>query len=114
MPGPVLTITSALTCPHGGPVTIAPGSPRVSILGQPVATMADQFVVGGCPFQVPIGTGTKPQPCVRIQYTVPATRVTSMGQPLVLATSVGMCQSVEQIPQGPPMPVTVQPRVIAT
>jgi hypothetical protein len=114
MPGPVLTITSVMTCPHGGQVSIAPGSARVSVLGQPVATMADQYLIAGCPFQVPIGTGTKPQPCIRIQYTVPATRVTSMGQPLVLATSTGLCLSAEQIPQGAPIPVTIQPRVIAT
>lgn len=114
MPGPALTITSVLTCPHGGPVTIAPGNARVTILGQPVATMANMFTVAGCPFQVPIGTGTKPQPCVRIQYTAPATRVMAMGQPLILATSAGLCQSAEQIPQGAPIPVTIQPRVIAT
>jgi hypothetical protein len=110
----VLTITSSLTCPHGGRVSIAPGSVRVTILGQAVATAADQYLIAGCPFQVPIGTGTKPQPCVRIQYTLPATRVTSMGQPLVLATSTGLCLSAEQIPQGAPIPLSIQPRVIAT
>jgi len=113
MPGPVLTIASALTCPHGGTVTIAPGNSRVMILGQPAGTVADMYTIAGCPFQIPIGTGTKPQPCIRIQYTVPATRVTALGQPLVLATSTGICLSPEQIPQGAPMPVTVQARVVA-
>ena len=91
MPGPVLTIAAAATCPHGGKVTIA-----------------------GCPFQIPIGTGTKPQPCVKVQYTVPATRVQVLGSPVVLSTSVGLCQSAEQIPQGAPIVSAVQPRVIAT
>ena len=114
MPGPVLTIAAAATCPHGGKVTIAPGAPRVAILGQPVATMTDQHVIAGCPFQIPIGTGTKPQPCVKVQYTVPATRVQVLGAPVVLSTSVGLCQSAEQIPQGAPIVSAVQPRVIAT
>jgi hypothetical protein len=114
MPGPILTIAAAETCTHGGKVTIAPGAARVLIAGQPVATMSDQYVVAGCPFQIPIPTGTKPQPCIKVQYTVPATRVLVMGAPVVLATSVGICQSAEQIPQGPPIVSAVQPRVIAT
>lgn len=113
MPGPILTIASSVTCPHGGLTTIAPGALRVMIAGQPAATMADQYVVAGCPFQVPIGTGTKPQPCIKVLFTVPATRVTILGSPVVLATSTGICQSVEQIPQGPPIVSVVQPRVTA-
>lgn len=113
-PAPILTVAAAETCPHGGKVTIAPGSLRVAILGQPIATMTDQYLIAGCPFQVPAGPSTKPQPCVKVQYTVPAARVTSLGSPVVLATSVGLCQSVEQIPQGAPIVSAVQPRVIAT
>ena len=114
LPGPVLTIAAAITCPHGGKVSIAPGAARVTILGQPAATMTDQYLVAGCPFQIPIGTGTKPQPCIKTQYTVPATRVKVLGSPVVLATSAGICLSAEQIPQGPPIVAAVQPRVIAT
>ena len=114
MPGPILTIAATITCPHGGKVSIAPGGARVTIAGQPVATMTDQYPIAGCPFQIPIGTGTKPQPCIKVQYTVPATRVTVMGAPVVLATSAGLCQSAEHIPQGAPIVSTVQPRVTAT
>jgi hypothetical protein len=35
-------------------------------------------------------------------------------QPVILQTSTGLCQSVEQIPQGPPTVVAAQPRVVAT
>ena len=69
----------------------------------PVLLLTDTFPVAGCPFQVPIGTGTKPQPCVKIQWTVPAARVKVNGTPVLIATSTGMCQSAEQIPQGPPV-----------
>ena len=45
---------------------------------------------------------------------MPATRVFVNGTPPVLATSGGIALSVEQIPQGPPIVTTVQPRVVAT
>jgi hypothetical protein len=45
---------------------------------------------------------------------VPATRVFVNGQPVILQTSTGLCQSAEQIPQGPPTIVATQPRVIGT
>jgi len=84
------------------------------VTGMPVATFADQYVIAGCPFQIPVGAGTKPQPCVKVQWLAPATRVLVNGVPPVLATSGGIAQSVEQIPQGPPVITTVQPRVVAT
>jgi hypothetical protein len=76
-----------------------------------VATVNDTTTVAGCPFQVPIGTGTKPQPCVKVQWTVPASRVKVNGQFVLLSTSSGICQSAEQIPQGPPSVVSTQTRV---
>jgi hypothetical protein len=112
MPGPALHLTAGIGCPHGAPAQVAPGNPRVLVAGQPVATMADQYPVTGCPFQVPVGAGTKPQPCVRLQWTVPAARVLVGGAPVVLATSTGTALSVEQIPQGPPAVAAVQPRVV--
>jgi hypothetical protein len=75
------------------------------------ATIADQFVVIGCAFTVP---PSKPQPCVRVQWTTPATRVLVNAQPVILQTSVGLCMSAEGIPAGPPILTTVQPRVVAT
>lgn len=114
MATPALNTASTLLCPHGGQATIAPGSPRVKVAGQPVATMADTTTIAGCPFQVPIGTGTKPQPCVRVQWMVPAVRVRAGGSPVLLQTSTGLCLSAESIPGGPPNAVVVQPRVRAT
>ena len=101
-------------CPHGGSMTTIPSNTRVMVSGQPVATMVDTSTIAGCPFQIPIGTGTKPQPCVTVQWLVPATRVTVNGQPALLQTSTGLCKSAEQIPQGPPTITVNQARVIAT
>ncbi|SFF76461.1 hypothetical protein SAMN05518801_101345 [Novosphingobium sp. CF614] len=113
MPGPVLHVGAVGMCPHAGQMAIAPGNPRVMLGGMPAATMADVATIAGCVFQVPIPGGTKPQPCVTVQWLVPATRVTAGGQPLILSTSPGLCKSAEQIPQGPPTVTTVQMRVIA-
>jgi hypothetical protein len=49
-----------------------------------------------------------------VQWLVPALRVLVNGSPPILATSVGLCLSADQIPAGPPIVSSVQPRVVAT
>lgn len=95
-------------CPHGGQVSTTPGSPRVTLGGQPTATMGDTFLVAGCAFTVPPG---KPQPCTKVQWLMPATRVRIGGQLAILQSSSGLCQSADQIPGGPPSVVVTQLRV---
>ncbi|MDQ1287763.1 MAG: hypothetical protein QG622_1328 [Actinomycetota bacterium] len=114
MPGPILHAGSGLTCPHGVPAQVTPGSPRVLVSGMPVATMTDTYPVTGCPFQIPVGAGTKPSPCLQIRWTVPATRVMVNGSPVVTAASTGSGVSPESAPQGPPVPAGVQVRVVAS
>ena len=118
MPGLLLHVGAVAQCTHAAPVTIAPGQPRVLVSGQPIATAANQLTVAGCPFQIPIGTGTKPQPCVRVQWTLLSTRFLVGGQPALLTPAPGpgpaSCLSAEQIPQGPPTVGTVQARVLGT
>lgn len=118
MPGFLLHVNAAMTCTHGAPTTIVPTQTRVLVSGNPVATMTGLITVAGCPFQIPVGAGTKPQPCVTVKWTMPAARVLVMGQPAALSTgpgpNPGLCQSPEQIPQGPPIVGAVQPRVIGT
>jgi hypothetical protein len=101
------------TCPHQGQVMVAPSGPRVFENGLAVATTLDQFPIVGCIFQIPFGVGTKPQPCVRVQWTVPAARVKANGAPVITQSSVGVCLSIEGILQGPPLISAVQPRVQA-
>ena len=110
MPGFLFHVGATAICPHGGQVTVIPMSPRVLLSGQPAATFGDVYLVAGCAFTV----GPKPQPCVKVQWLVPATRVLISGQPAILQTSVGLAQSAEQIPQGPPVIVVTQTRVGGT
>ncbi len=109
MPGPLVHLGATIFCPHGGPVNIIPTNSRVLVSGQPVATLGDTYLVAGCAFTIP---GPKPQPCVRVQWLAPATRVFVNGQPAILQASAGLCLSAEQIPQGPPLVAATQPRVI--
>ncbi len=111
MPTPLFHVGASAICPHGGQVSTISTNARVLVAGAAVATMADTCTVAGCAFTVPPG---KPQPCVRVQWLVPAARVLVMGQPALLQGSTGLCLSAEQIPQGPPTVVTTQPRVLGT
>lgn len=107
MPDLLYHVGATAICPHSGQVMVISTNTRVKVSGQTVATMGDTFLIGGCPFFV----GPKPQPCMKVQWLVPATRVFINGQAAILKTSIGICQSAEQIPQGPPTVVATQPRV---
>lgn len=118
MPGYLVHQQAAMTCPHGGTISIVAGQPRTLAL-MAVATTASVITVAGCPFQIPFGTGTKPQPCVLVRWANVSARVKVMGLPVLVqatpaGTGGGVCQSVEQIPQGPPIVTSVQGRVFAT
>ncbi|MUL34949.1 hypothetical protein [Gloeocapsopsis dulcis] len=108
MPGLLFHVGASAICPHAGQISTISSNTRVLVSGQPVATLADTYLIAGCPFTIP---GPKPQPCVKAQWLVPAMRVFINGQPAILQTSTGICQSLEQIPQGPPTIVGSQPRV---
>ncbi|MEM6468162.1 MAG: PAAR-like protein [Planctomycetota bacterium] len=111
MPGNLFHVGATATCPHQGQISVVSQNTRVLVGGQPVATFSDMHTVAGCPFTVP---GPKPQPCVTVKWLVPATRVLINGQPALLQTSSGVCQSAEQAPQGPPNVLVTQPRVQGT
>jgi hypothetical protein len=49
-----------------------------------------------------------------VQWLVPAARVKASLSPVVLQASVGLCLAADQAPQGPPVVVATQPRVIGT
>src|SRR5687767_579341 len=98
MPGPLFHVGASAICPHGGQVSTISTNTRVLVSGQPVATLGDNYTVAGCVFTVPTG---KPQPCVKVQWLVPAVRILVNGQPPILQISSGLCLSAEQIPGGP-------------
>jgi hypothetical protein len=104
MPGPILHLGAVVTCAHGGQAMPTAPVGRVLLSGQPVATMAAPYGVVGCPFVPPA-----PGPCATAQWTVGATRVFAMGQPVAIQTGYAVCA-----PTGTPLlPSVVQPRVIA-
>jgi hypothetical protein len=108
VPGPLLHVGATVLCSHGGPAQFVPTNTRVLVGGMPVATFADQTLVTGCAFSAPSG----PHPCVRVQWLVPAARVLVNGAPALVQASTGLCLAADQAPQGAPLAVTVQPRVV--
>ncbi len=96
-------------CPHGGMVTAISSDTRVFVTGMPVATMADQFLVAGCVFNI----AGAPTPCLRVQWLTSATRVLVNGVPPITALSTGLSMLVTGAPAGPPIIVQTQPRVSA-
>ena len=110
MPGPLAHVGNLTLCTHGIPATVVSTNARVLVSGQPVTTISDQYLIAGCPFTA----GVVPMPCVRIQWIVPALRVLVNGSPALLQTSVGLCISAQQTPNGPPTVPVNQPRVTGT
>lgn len=108
MPGYFMHVGSTAICPHSGQISIISSNSRVLVSGMKVATINDTWTVTGCQFTVP---SNKPQPCVKVQWLEPASRVQVDGQPAILKTSTGMCQSAEQIQQGAPNVTATQTRV---
>jgi hypothetical protein len=104
MPGFVVHLGAQVMCAHGGQAQPTAPNPRVLVMGQPVTTLAAPYVVAGCPFP-PVSGG----PCVTAQWVVGATRVTVMGQPVVVQAGQAVC-----VPTGTPLIVLVtQTRVTA-
>lgn len=111
MPGFLLHMNATIQCSHAASAMLPAQGARVRAMGHVVAVQGDRGAVSACPFQIPVGPGTKPQPCVAIIWTVPALRVRVMGKFALLVNSPGICQSAEQIPQGSPLISVFQTRV---
>jgi hypothetical protein len=111
MPGPVLTALARPQCPHGGPGTLIPGATKVLVEGGLVLLAGDAGSFLGCAFTVPTG---KPQPCVKAQFTLPASKVLVENKPVLLLNPADLALSAEQVPGGPVVWGSVQAKVIAT
>lgn len=106
MPGYLLDAGATVLCSHGGQASAAMPSPRVKAGGQPITTATVPHTVSGCPFNV----SGSPVPCVVAQWTTGATRIRSLGAPVLLQDSQAVCA-----PNGTPVTVTVtQVRVKGT
>lgn len=110
MPAPILTAAASVACPHAAPAMIAATGARVLVAGQPAALLSDLTIVAGCP----LSAALPPSPCVTVTWLVGSTRVLVAGQPVLLLTSAGLAQNPAQAPQGPPLVIAAQPRVMAT
>ena len=67
MPGNVLTISSTVLCLHGGSAILTTANSKVMADNALALLESDVHTVAGCPFQIPVGAGTKPSPCIRIR-----------------------------------------------
>ena len=100
MPGFILTTTSTVLCTHGGQAVLTTSNQRLMIDNAPALLESDVHAVAGCPFQIPIGTGTKPSPCVRIEWAGGEAQMKVGGAGVLVQSSVGKCISPEGAPQG--------------
>ena len=101
MPGFLLHEGAIVLCGHGGQAAPTAPQPRVTVSGQRVATLLPPYRVTGCPIN---------SPCVSAQWVVGAARVSSLGQPLVVTSGVGICAPTGSLLA----PKVQQSRVVAT
>lgn len=101
MATPLLTTAASLMCPHGGTVSIVSASSPVQAGGAPLALVSDSFSISGCPFQITVGTGSVPHPCVRVQWVRSNLLTTVNGTATLAQDSLGLCLAADQLPQGP-------------
>jgi hypothetical protein len=102
---PVVDAGCSIQCPHGGKATVSPGNARVKVGGNYALLVADVMTVAGCPFTTPAGV---PMPCVTIQWSAPAAKVTVNGVAVLLQSSQGLCMNAASAPQGSAMLSGVQ------
>ncbi|HTT63290.1 MAG TPA: hypothetical protein VMG35_15655 [Bryobacteraceae bacterium] len=106
MPSPILHAGAEVLCSHGGQATPSVSSPRVTVSGMAIATIAAPYLVSGCSFVSPGGNG----PCVSAMWESGAARVESLGQPVAVMTGSSTCA-----PTGTPLrPMSAQTRVAAS
>jgi hypothetical protein len=99
MPGFLVHVGATVLCSHGGQAQPAVPNPRVTVMGQPTVTIASPYLVAGCAFPPPpVANG----PCVTAQFVTASTRLTSLGQPLLLLDSQAIC-----VPTGTPLIIAV-------
>ena len=107
MAGALLTTQTVMLCPHGGHVQAVTTNTAATIDGAPLLLAADHLPVVGCAFALP---GPKPSPCVRVRWLRGSGTTTVQGRAVLTAASVGLCESAEGAPQGPPVLVSTPPQ----
>ncbi len=100
MAGKLLTTASTMQCPHGGTVQASTSNSAVKADGAFVLLLSDVLTISGCPFQIPVGAGTKPSPCMKVQWVVGEMMLKVNSTPMLSEGSTGLCFTAESIPQG--------------
>lgn len=101
----LLTMTSQMTCPHGGTVQAVTINTRTRASGMFVLRATDTFTVSGCSLL---------SPCVQVVWPVTALRSTVSGDPVLNEDSLGACLNGNQAMQGYVTVVPAQLRVSGT
>jgi hypothetical protein len=106
---PILTTTSTVMCPHGGMAQLMTTNTQAFVDGAPILLITDVHAIVGCPF-----TPVAYSPCVTIRWAMGATQTFVQEVPVLLQTSVGLCLSAAQAPQGAAIVVQVQQKAKGT
>jgi hypothetical protein len=104
----LLTTSSTVMCPHFGSAVLTTGNTRVLVDGAPVLLMTDQHAIRGCVFTL---SGV-PSPCLTIRWLTGTTQSKVGEIPMLLQSSVGLCLSGMQTPQGVAIVVQTQTQAI--
>jgi uncharacterized Zn-binding protein involved in type VI secretion len=105
MPSPILHFGATVLCAHAGQAVATSPFPRVTLGGQPVATLTTIYAIAGCGL-----SASGSPPCVTGQWVAGATRVMAGGAPVATSTGTAVC-----VPTGGPLlPVVQQLRALAT
>jgi hypothetical protein len=97
--GNTLNVNSTLQCPHGGSVQIITTNTRVKVDGAFAALATDTYLISGCPFQIP-ATPPIPSPCMTVRWILTDMRAKVNSTTTLSKSSIGLCQSAAQVPQG--------------
>ena len=98
-------------CTHGGTALLTTANTMIKVDNAPALLESDIHSVAGCPFTVP---PSKPQPCIRIEWTMGATMCKSNGTGVLTQSSIGKCISAEGAVQGLAIILQTQVKAKAT
>jgi|RhiMethySRZTD1v2_1073278.scaffolds.fasta_scaffold552842_2 hypothetical protein len=107
MPGYLLDSGTTIMCPHGGQVSVVPRAACVTLGGKAPLLVDDVATIAGCSFNV----SGSPSPCLRVQWQMPATRITIESSAPLLSSSIGLCLNAAGAPQGTAIVSGFQTRV---
>jgi len=106
---PVLTMSSAVQCPHGGMAILVTDNALLTAGGSLVLLESDIHPVAGCPFVV----GVVYMPCLTVQWENGASSLTVNGVGVLTEASVGTCMNASDAPQGVAIVSDSEPRLEA-